>query len=94
MGLETASIYDNKKEVRDMCKREENVFQAYSSLGTGSLNLVDTKLFKMLASKMGLNGVQELCRQALHPVPAPGGARHLPAGQWDAPDFQQWRDMF
>ena len=28
MGLDTASVYDNEKEVRDMCKREENVFQA------------------------------------------------------------------
>ena len=40
------------REVRALCKREGIVFQAYASLGAGSLGLMDNKGVKNIASKV------------------------------------------
>jgi len=53
------------REVRALCKREGIVFQAYASLGAGSLGLMDNKVVKNIASKVGVSEAQVLLRWSL-----------------------------
>lgn len=50
------------REVRDLCKKEGIVFQAYASLGAGALGLIENKVVKNIAKKVGMNEGQVLLR--------------------------------
>jgi len=53
------------REVRDLCRREGIVFQAYASLGAGALGLMENKVVKKVASKLGVTEAQVLLRWGL-----------------------------
>jgi len=53
------------REVRALCKEEGIVFQAYASLGAGSLGLLDHEVIKKIASKLGVTEAQVLLKWGL-----------------------------
>ena len=50
------------REVRVLCKKDGVMFQAYANPGAGSLELMDNKVVKNIASKVGVNEAQVLLR--------------------------------
>ena len=53
------------KEVRDLCEKEGIVFQAYASLGAGSLGLLDNQVVRDFACRLGVTEAQVLLRWGL-----------------------------
>ena len=48
-----------------LCKKEEIVFQAYASMGVGPFGLMDIKVVKNIACKVGVSEAQVLIRWGL-----------------------------
>lgn len=61
------------REVRELCKEEGIVFQAYASLGAGSLGLLDNKTVVAVADRVGVTPAQVLLRWGIQ-----GGCTLLP----------------
>jgi len=53
------------EDVRDLCKKEGILFQAYASLGAGALGLMENPVVRSIAEKVGVSEAQVLLRWGL-----------------------------